>query len=115
MESTINEERFIVNGNTWSFKKLQDTIADGFGKKRPQKKTTPFLMAVAWRLEKFKSLFTGKKPLLTKESARVAQSQTWFENDKILKALPDFSFTPLDESIKKACEKYVGTIPAVQP
>ena len=72
-------------------------------------------MAVAWRLEKLKSLFTGKKPLLTKESARVAQSQTWFENDKILKALPDFSFTPLEESIKKACEKYVGTIPAVQP
>jgi len=115
MESTINEERFIVNGDTWPFKKLQDTIADGFGKKRPQKQTTAFLMAVAWRLEKFKSLFTGKKPLLTKESARVAQSQTWFENDKILKALPDFSFTPLEESIKKACEKYVGTIPAVQP
>jgi nucleoside-diphosphate-sugar epimerase len=115
MESTINEERFIVSGDTWPFKKLQDTIADGFGKKRPQKQTTPFLMAIAWRLEKVKSFFTGKKPLLTKESARVAQSQTWFENDKILKALPGFSFTPLEETIKKACEKYAGTISAVQP
>jgi dihydroflavonol-4-reductase len=115
MESTINEERFIVSGDTWPFKKLQDTIADGFGKKRPQKQTTPFLMALAWRLEKVKSFFTGKKPLLTKESAKVAQSQTWFENDKILKALPGFSFTPLEETIKKACEKYSGTISAVQP
>ncbi len=106
MESTINEERFIISGDTWPFKKLQDTIADGFGKKRPQKQTTPFLMAIAWRLEKIKSFFTGKKPLLTKESARVAQSQTWFENDKILKALPGFVFMPLDETIKKACEKY---------
>ncbi len=60
-------------------------------------------------------MLTGKKPLLTKESARVAKSQTWFENDKLLKALPGFSFTPLEETIKKACEKYAGIIHAVQP
>lgn len=115
MESSVSEQRFIVNGDTWSFKKLQDAIADGFGKKRPNRKTTPLLMAVAWRMEKIKAMFTGKDPLLTKESARVAQSQTWFENDKILRILPGFSFTPLDQTIKKACEKYAGTIPAVQP
>jgi len=115
MESKINEERFIVNGDTWPFKKLQDTIADGFGKKHPNKQTTPLLMALAWRIEKIKSMFTGKRPLLTKESAKVAQSQTWFENDKIRKALPEFSFTPLEESIKKACEKYVSSINAMQP
>jgi hypothetical protein len=66
-------------------------------------------------MEKIKSLFTGKKPVLTKESARVAQSQTYFENDKLLKALPGFSFTPLEETIKKACEKYIGTINDMQP
>lgn len=115
MESGISEQRYIVNGDTWSFKKLQDTIADAFGKKKPTKATTTFLMAVAWRLEKFKSLFTGKKPLLTKESARVAQSKTWFENDKILEQLPGFSFTPLEESVKKACKKYMDTQPGVQP
>jgi len=106
MESNINEQRYIVNGDTWPFKKIQDTIADAFGKKRPGRHTTPLLMNVAWRLEKIKSFFTGKKPMLTQESSRVAQSKTWFENDKLLKALPGFSFTPLEETIKKACEKY---------
>ncbi|MEP6700361.1 MAG: SDR family NAD(P)-dependent oxidoreductase [Bacteroidota bacterium] len=114
LENNITEQRFIVNGDTWSFKQLQDTIADGFGKKHPAKQTTPFLMAIAWRLEKLKSILTGKKPLLTKESARVAQSQTWFENDKILKSLPGFSFTPLEETIKKACENYADTVNAMQ-
>ena len=113
MESDISEQRFIINGDTWPFKKLQDTIADNFKKKRPGRKTTPFLLAIAWRLEKLKSLLTGKKPLLTKESARVAQSQTFFENDKILKALPGFSFTPLEETIENACKKYLGTINAL--
>jgi nucleoside-diphosphate-sugar epimerase len=110
MESNITEERFIVNGDTWNLKKLQDTIADAFEKKRPSNKATPFLMSIAWRLEKIKSLFSGKKPLLTKESAIVAQSQTWFENDKLLKALQGFSFTPLEESIKNAAAKYTADI-----
>ena len=94
---------------------LQDTIADGFNTKRPAKRATPFLMNIAWRMEKLKSVFTGKNPLLTKESSRVAQSQTYFENAKLLHALPEFSFTPLEETIKKACKKYLGTIPEVQP
>jgi len=106
MESPISEQRFIANGDTYPFKKLQDTIADGFGKKHPSRPTTPFLLAIAWRIEKLKSLFTRKNPLLTIESIRVAQSKTSFENGKILKALPGFSFTPLEETIRKACEKY---------
>ena len=108
LENDITEQRYIVNGDNWPFRKLQDTIADGFGKKRPAWQATPFLMGVAWRKEKFISLLTGKKPLLTKESIRVAQSQTWFENSKILNALPGFHFTPLEETIKKACEKYIS-------
>ncbi|HUR65683.1 MAG TPA: SDR family NAD(P)-dependent oxidoreductase [Chitinophagaceae bacterium] len=106
MESNMSGERYIVNGDTWSFRQLQDTIADNFNKKRPGKLATPFLLGIAWRAERFKSFFSGKKPLLTKESARVAVSKTWFENDKLLKAFPGFSFTPLEETIKKACEKY---------
>ena len=106
LESAISEQRFIVSGDTWTFKKLQDTIAAGFGRKGPTRKTTPFLLGLAWRIERLKSFFSGKKPLLTKESARVAQSQTWFDNEKLLNALPGFNYTPLEETIKKACEKY---------
>jgi len=106
MESDITEQRFIINGDNWSFKKLQDTIADEFHKKHPNKQTTPFLLSLAWRMEKLKSLFTNNKPVLTKESARLAQSKTYFENNKILKALPGFNFTPLEETIKRACVLY---------
>lgn len=113
MESDISGQRFIINGETWSFKKLQDAIANAFGKKQPSKRTTPFLMGIAWRLEKWKSFFSGKRPLLTKESARVAMSQTYFENDKILKTLPEFSFTPLEESIRRACHKYINALPQI--
>lgn len=110
MESGISEQRYIVNGDNWPFKKLQDSIAEGFGKKKPKYKTTPLLLALAWRMERIRSVVSGARPLLTRESARVAHSQTWFENAKILNALPGFSFTPLEQSIQKACEKYLGDL-----
>lgn len=110
LKNDTNGEQFVVNGDSWTFKRLQETIAGGLNKKKPAKEATPFLLGLAWRTEKIRSLFTGKKPLLTKESARVAVSKTWFENYKLLKALPDFSFTPLEDTIREACKKYTANL-----
>lgn len=115
MESTIAEQRFIVNTDNWSFQKLFDSIADSFGKQHPKRKATPLLAGMAWRMEKIKSLFTGTRPLLTRESARVAQSAVYFDNDKLLKALPQFSFQPLEKCIQNYCEKYLDAIKTMQP
>lgn len=106
MESSIDQERFILNSENWSFQRLLDTLADGFEKRRPSREATKFLGSIAWRAERIKSFFTGKKPLLTMETAKVAQSMTSFDNRKILEALPGFSFTPLESVIMSACEKY---------
>lgn len=106
LQNDITESRFIVNGDNWPFKKLLETIADGFNRRRPHRQTTPLLAAIAWRMEKIKSFFSGHKPLLTKESARVAHSKTRFNNQKILNTLPGFQFTPLEQAIHEACEQY---------
>lgn len=106
LESDITEQRFILNGENISFRDLFNLMADAFDKKRPHKEASARMGEFAWRLEKLKSFFTGKKPLLTKESARVAQSKTRFDNRKILQALPGFSFTPLKDSVNKACKQY---------
>ena len=107
MESAISNERFIINGDNWSFRQIFNSMADAFGKKRPHREATPLLAAIAWRAEKVKTLFSGKASLLTKESARVAQTTTYFANSKINNALPGFAFTPLDICIKNACERYL--------
>lgn len=104
--SAITEKRFIVNAENRSFRSLFTAIADGFGKRPPHRHATPLLAEVAWRAEKLKSVFTGSKPLLSKETAKVGQSKTSFDNSALQNALPHFSFTPLDEAIKKACISY---------
>lgn len=110
MESDISGERYILNGENIAFRELFNTIADGFNKKKPTRKATALMGAIAWRIESVKAFFSGKKPLLTRETAKVAQSITNFNNSKILAALPGFYFTPLKESITKACKNYLNPV-----
>ncbi len=51
---------------------------------------------------------SGKRPLLTRESARIAQSVTYFDNSKLLKVLPGFCIYSLEKAIKKNCEQYLA-------
>lgn len=108
--SDITEQKFIVNAENWSFQQLFNTIADGFHKKHPHKEATKAMGEIAWRLEKLKEMTTGKRALLTRETAKVAHSKTSFDNSSLLKALPGFQFTPLDIIIKKTCEKYLEAL-----
>jgi len=110
--SNITQKKFIVNSENWSFQQLFNTISDGFHKKRPNKEATRTLGEIAWRMEKLKEITTGKKALLTKETAKVAHSKTSFDNSALLRALPDFQFTPLDAVIKNACKKYLDALQA---
>lgn len=110
MKTEVSGERFIVCGANWSFRDLFNTMADGFGKKRPSRNANPWVSALAWRVEKVKSWISGVQPLITKESAKLANTHTLFNSSKLLKYLPGFSYTPLDEAIKAACKKYRAAI-----
>ena len=110
IDAEIAGQRFILNGDNWPFRKLFNSIADQFKKPQPHRLATPFLGEIAWRLEHLKSYFSGHRPLLTKESAKVAHSRTNFDNSKILKALPGFNFTPLQQTIEIACGQYEQAI-----
>ena len=113
MESDITEQRYLINSENWPFKKLQDTIAENMGKEKPSRLTTPFILNAAWRMEKLRSMFSNHKPLLTRDSVKVAVSQTYFDNNKFLKAVPDFSFTPLQQTIEEACRLYLRNVSSV--
>ena len=103
MNSEINKQRFIINAENISYKEIFSGIAKCFEKKSPQKKVTPSLASIVWRLEAIKSMFTGREPLVTKETARTALAKVYFDNSKILKALQGFQFTPISETIQYTC------------
>lgn len=110
MNGDISGERFILSGENISYKEVFTEIAHCFGKQPPHKKVNAFLAELVWRVEKVKGSISGKKPLLTKETARTSLAKVSYDHSKILNALPGFAFTPLRETIKRTCkvlqEKY---------
>ncbi|MFP5041511.1 NAD-dependent epimerase/dehydratase family protein [Parasediminibacterium sp. JCM 36343] len=110
MDSNITAQRFIINGANMPYKDLFSSIATFFGKKPPHKTVTKTMVAIVWRLEAVKAAFTGKKPLLTKETAHTAQAKVKFDNSKLLAYLPGFAYTPIQATLERVCrelkEKY---------
>ena len=105
MQSNINAQRFIVSAENKTYQQVFNLIAKGFGKKQPAKKVTPFFAALAWRVEAIKSWFTKNDPLLTKETTKTALAKVTFDNSKLLKHLPNFTYTKIEDTIERVCKE----------
>jgi dihydroflavonol-4-reductase len=105
MGSNISGERFIISAENRSYREVFNLIAKAFGKKQPHRKVTPFIAGIVWRLEEIKRWVTGKNPLITKESAGTALTNTYFENSKLLRYLPGFHYRALEETIIETCAR----------
>jgi nucleoside-diphosphate-sugar epimerase len=103
MKSEISSERFIISAENRSYREVFDLIARAFNKRLPQKKVTPFIARVVWRLEGLKSFFTKRDPLVTRETAVSALTRVYFDNSKLRKYLPGFSYRTLEETIVDTC------------
>jgi len=101
MESDTVNERFIISAENLSYQSLFEKMAAAFNKKPPQKKITPFLASIAWRAEALKYRITGKRPLVTKETAATALKKSRYNNQKILQKFPGFTFRPIDETVRR--------------
>ncbi len=105
MNSTVSGERFILSEGNYSYREIFEKIAKAFGKRPPHRRITPLLAAIVWRLEALKSRFSGKDPLVTRETARTALTQAHFNNSKLKKVLPDFHYHSMDDTITYTCQR----------
>ncbi len=87
MEKEIFNERYILNSENFSYKELFEIFARHARVRPPFFKAGKLLSEIAWRLEKARSMITGSNPLITKETARSANSRYRFSNQKIIQDL----------------------------
>ena len=103
-KSDITAERFILNAGVLSYKNFFQEVAKGLQKQAPRVKVPAFITEIIWRTEQVRALFSGKRPLITKETARAAQKMHLYSNDKIKDTL-GFTFTPLNQTIDWCCRE----------
>ena len=106
MKNGVSGERYIVSAENLPYREVFTRMAEAFGKRAPHLHVNRILAGIVWRLEKIKSLVSGKDPLLTKETAETARRSVYFDNSRILNTLPGFSFKPISESILEHCREY---------
>ncbi len=99
-ESNIVAERFILSAGNILYQELFAKMAKLMQKKSPSIAVSPFLSEVAWRLNALWAMLTFSSPTITKETARNASRHFIYQNEKIKKFLPDFSFRSLDDTLK---------------
>lgn len=103
--SNIRGERFILNAENISNKDLLTRIAKLIHKKPPFIRANDFLLSLAWRAAEWKAKLSGKKSVLTEESARAASSKLAYSNEKIVKTI-NYNFKPLNLTLEQIANTY---------
>lgn len=93
----IQGERYILSGSTISYGELFGAIAKELGSKPPSLEVRPWMTEVVWPLERLRSLLTGAKPFITRETARSARSRYHYSSAKIEKL--GFRFRSLQDTL----------------
>lgn len=102
MNLDISGELFTITAENWHYQKFFKSIAEAFNTKAPAKEAKPWMMGLAWRLAKLKSLLTGKTSSLTSATAKSSLTESLYSNHKIKDTI-NIEFKPLNQSINEIC------------
>ncbi len=98
MDSDIENERFILNSENQALKYFFTTVAENMNLKPPKWKAGKLLLDISWRVEYLNFKLTGVEPVITKTSAKIAQSKLSYSSKKLID-MTGFKFKSLDEAI----------------
>lgn len=94
--------RFIANAGHVEWRQFFEEVAQRLGKKAPTIGVPPRMVYVAAILESIKSAISGKEPLVTFESARIANQKRVYSNKKTVSEL-NFSHRLLHDTLNWCC------------
>jgi len=109
MDKNIFNERFILSAENLSYLQLLGMMAKYLGKPVPAFKVPTFMTEIIWRMEAIRTFFTRSTPVLTKDMATTLGQEYYYTHEKLRKTL-GFEFTPIEQSIRDICQKYLEDI-----
>lgn len=102
LDTDYSGERYVLNGGSLPLREFLTQAASCFGKRPPSVAVPEWAAETIWRLEHVRSLLTGARPLITKDTARAGRRPTEYRTRKIEQAL-NMRFRPLPETIAWCC------------
>ncbi|MFN3951465.1 MAG: NAD-dependent epimerase/dehydratase family protein [Thermaurantimonas sp.] len=96
-------QRFILVEQNYSYKQIFDLICTGLNINKPKIKISKPIANIFWRIEWLRGRLFRSKPLITKETAKSATNQFYYDGSKITKCI-GFEYVPLAQTIKTYCQ-----------
>jgi nucleoside-diphosphate-sugar epimerase len=103
LDTTISGERFVLSAGAVSLRDFLGQAAACFGRKPPTVAVPEWAAETIWRVEHVRSLLTGARPLITKDTARAGRQPVEYCADKVQQALGQ-SFRPIPDTIAWCCQ-----------
>ena len=103
MDNNFFAERFILVSDNTEMKYFLDETSTLLNKKKPSIEVNKMLAELAWVGAAIASLFSGKKPNLTKETSRASLNKYYYSNQKIKDKI-GFEFITINQTIAQTCK-----------
>jgi dihydroflavonol-4-reductase len=111
LNEKLSGERFTLNAGRLSIKEFFSKIALRFNKRAPSIRANKTALKILAFLEKIRTQITRTEPLITSETARLANTSFYYSNEKITQKL-DFKFKSIEETLDWCCKYYIQQPPA---
>ena len=102
-------ERYILSGGSCPLGSLLGQVAEALGRRPPTVAVPDWAAEVIWRLEHTRSLLTGARPLITRDTARAGRQLIRYNTHKAQTAT-NLYFTPLAETISWAARQLAANL-----
>lgn len=106
LQSSIVNERFIINGDNICYRELFSKIATNLGSKPPSIYARPWMTLLAVRMEWLYALITNHEPIFGKDVAVASQRKACYANHKSITQL-EIRYTNTEETLKRVCNEYL--------
>ena len=90
--------RYILNAGMQPLGDVLTKMAQAFGRRPPSMAVPPWAAEVIWRLEHARSLLTGARPLITRDTARAGRKPVIYDSGKAHRTT-GLGFRPLSDTI----------------
>ncbi|RSK51118.1 NAD-dependent epimerase/dehydratase family protein [Hymenobacter rigui] len=109
LDTTISGERYVLNAGSMPLHDLLAQAACYFRKRPPTVAVPEWAAEIIWRLEYARSLLTGARPLITRDTARAGRKPIEYRTEKIKRELGR-EFRPLSETIQWCCQELLRKV-----
>lgn len=103
LDTSISGERFVLSAQALPLRDFLGQAAACFRRKPPTVAVPEWAAETIWRLEHLRSVVTGARPLITKDTARAGRQPTEYRADKVQRVLGQ-SFRAVPDTIAWCCE-----------